>query len=980
MEMNDQAYSALQQYLQQTLNPTTQKNAERQLAEVEVQQGFPILLLKLINDNNVEMVLRFAGSLYFKNYIKRHWVPDNEQANKIAPQDRLAIKTDIVQILISVPDKIQLQISDALSIMAASDFPEQWQDLLPQLISRLSPTDYRVNNGILQIAHSIFKRWRSQFESNSLFSDIKYVLELFCEPYRQLLQITDKLMRENENNRAALGPLSQSLILLIKIFYDLNCQDLPEFFEDNMPQFMEFFKYYLVYHNQLLDTGDEEEAGALEKIKTSICEVLELYTQKYEEDFPQLVDFFSIVVELLANLGPEPKHDTLVCKGLSLLTSMVKNERTAGVLGSGDTFKQMCERIALKNIPMREVDEELFEDNPIEYIRRDLEGSDTDTRRRAAADFIRGLMERYERDTTAIMSQYIGYYLQEYNTNPQGNWKAKNTAIFLLVAIASRTSTMQLGVTQTNQLVDVVDFFTKNILADLQTDVNAGVPILKVDAIKYLYTFRSQLTKDQLLTVFPLLVKHLESNNYVVYTYSAIAIERILFLRKEKIMIFSAADIAPYAENLLSQLFRLIEQGETPQKLSENDYLMRAVMRVIITCRQDMVPYVNVIMGKLTSILGIISANPSNPRFNHYIFESIGALIRFICPISDGAVTEFENMLFGPFQTILDQDVQEFTPYVFQLLAQLLEHHKKQDLTEAYVSLLNPLLNPPLWEQGNIPALVRLLEAYLNKGINTIVSNNKLEPILGIFQQKLINSRQNDQYALTLLNAVIKTVPFELLAQYLPALVTSVLTRLQTKKKGDRIIYDKFTRNFTLWICLFCLLDKLGGPDTLIRVFDSMQPGLFGQVITIFVTPDLNALRDPIDYKTCAAGIVRLLTRSDLLLQQGYLNDVWPKIFTALLAMLELPPTTTDDGPDEFYTLDISEEGGYQTAYARLSTAAPVRDNVAASLPPSHIYLVQQLVSMSPEKRSLIKSVMPAEANQFLPKYFEAAGVPMSQL
>lgn len=32
---------------------------------------------------------------------------------------------------------------------------------------------------------------------------------------------------------------------------------------------------------------------------------------------------------------------------------MVKNERTAGVLGSGDTFKQMCERIALKNIPMR---------------------------------------------------------------------------------------------------------------------------------------------------------------------------------------------------------------------------------------------------------------------------------------------------------------------------------------------------------------------------------------------------------------------------------------------------------------------------------------------------------------------------------------------------------------------------------------------------------------------------------------------------
>lgn len=49
--------------------------AERQLAEVEVQVGFPLLLLKLLSDNNADMTLRFAGALYFKNYIKRHWVP-----------------------------------------------------------------------------------------------------------------------------------------------------------------------------------------------------------------------------------------------------------------------------------------------------------------------------------------------------------------------------------------------------------------------------------------------------------------------------------------------------------------------------------------------------------------------------------------------------------------------------------------------------------------------------------------------------------------------------------------------------------------------------------------------------------------------------------------------------------------------------------------------------------------------------------------
>ncbi|KAI9261688.1 Cse1-domain-containing protein [Phascolomyces articulosus] len=830
-------------------------------------------------------------------------------------QDRDTIKAEIVQLLISVPERIQLQISDALAIMADEDFPEKW----------------------------------------------------------------DNLLDDNVANAEALKPLSQSLILLIKIFYDLNCQDLPEFFEDNMGKFMEFFQYYLVYNNQFLDNNDDDEAGALERIKTGICEILELYTQKYEEDFPYMDGFFSIIVQLLMSLGEHGKYDTLVCKSLSLLTCMVKLERMAPAVTSGETMAQMCEKIALKNIAMREVDEELFEDNPIEYIRRDLEGSDTDTRRRAAADFIRGLMERYEPQTTQIITQYITHFLERFGANPQANWKDKNMAIFLLVAIASRTSTAQLGVTQTNNLVDIVDFFTKHILGDLQTDVNAGVPILKVDAIKFLYTFRSQLNKEQLLTVFPLLVKHLESSNYVVHTYSAIAIERILFLRQGKTMLFSAQDIAPYAEKLLVELFRLIEAGQTPEKLSENDYLMRAVMRVIITCRQDMVPYVNVIMGKLTNILGVVSNNPSNPRFNHYIFESIGALIRFICPVSEGAVGEFENMLFGPFQTILGQDIQEFTPYVFQLLAQLLDHHTGQDLSAAYVSLLTPLLNPPLWEQGNIPALVRLLEVYLTKGINTILADNKLEPILGIFQQKLINSRQNDHYALSLLIAVTKTVPIEILSSYLPALVTAVLTRLMSKKKGEQTIFDRFTRNFTLWVCLFFVLEKLGGPDVLIRVFDNMQPGLFGQIVTIFIAADLNTLRDPIDYKTCGIGMVRLLTHSDLILQQPYANNVWPEVFKALLAMLELPPTANDDGPDDLYTLDISEETtGYQTSFAKLSTATPIREDPVASLPACQIYLSQQLVAMSPEKRGVIKSVLPSEASQFLPKYFESAGISMS--
>lgn len=52
-------------------------------------------------------------------------------------------------------------------------------------------------------------------------------------------------------------------------------------------------------------------------------------------------------------------------------------------------------------------DAELFEDNPEEYIRRDIEGSDVDTRRRAACDLVKVLSKYFEGKIMEIFGAYI---------------------------------------------------------------------------------------------------------------------------------------------------------------------------------------------------------------------------------------------------------------------------------------------------------------------------------------------------------------------------------------------------------------------------------------------------------------------------------------------------------------------------------------------------------------------------------------------
>jgi exportin-2 (importin alpha re-exporter) len=51
-------------------------------------------------------------------------------------------------------------------------------------------------------------------------------------------------------------------------------------------------------------------------------------------------------------------------------------------------------------------------------------------------------------------------------------------------------------------------------------------------------------------------------------------------------------------------------------------------MRVIIIARQTLTPVYEGILTRLVNILGEISKNPSNPKFNQFCFEAVSALIR----------------------------------------------------------------------------------------------------------------------------------------------------------------------------------------------------------------------------------------------------------------------------------------------------------------------------------------------------------------
>jgi exportin-2 (importin alpha re-exporter) len=75
MQATPETLQLLSNYLTSTVSPdaATRRAAEDSLRQAEKQPGFLILVLELVKSDGVDMLVRQAGGVYFKNVVKRLW-------------------------------------------------------------------------------------------------------------------------------------------------------------------------------------------------------------------------------------------------------------------------------------------------------------------------------------------------------------------------------------------------------------------------------------------------------------------------------------------------------------------------------------------------------------------------------------------------------------------------------------------------------------------------------------------------------------------------------------------------------------------------------------------------------------------------------------------------------------------------------------------------------------------------------------------
>ena len=239
------------------------------------------------------------------------------------------------------------------------------------------------------------------------------------------------------------------LTLLMKLFYNLNYQDLHPKYEDNLGHWMEILKRVMKLEN----TSEE-----VFKCKGAVLEVILLYANKYKEDVQSTIQGFCEEIWGLSSTASEnPEFDPIVLNSLKFFKSLLSWHEMKEFFTQH--MSSLMSSLIIPNIRINKVAVGVFEDEPESFVDYYFRAAELNTRRSAALDLLRVICRSYQTFEPFIKEQ-IANFLGMNERAPQDEC----TILGLVIDGCSKGYRDVDGCTQLWVDVEVVNITYQNIV------------------------------------------------------------------------------------------------------------------------------------------------------------------------------------------------------------------------------------------------------------------------------------------------------------------------------------------------------------------------------------------------------------------------------------------------------------------------------------------------------------------------------------
>ena len=739
-----------------------------------------------ILDKNENIALRTSATVFLKNYIQDYFYDSSNNAilnkHKIMDENsKTYFKENILKLMLNVETTLLPHIIEMIKIIVqnANGYLIIWPNLMNFIGEVLNKHDLQKSKHMYHLITKIIKRYHIESKSDPLFREIINTMKYICQPMTDdalnIIKFFNTYESNNKNDEIMIQCL-QTMNKIMSIFYSLNYQDFPEFFEDHLQEWINILNdtVLLPNKNSNMKAINKNLVNLVLKLKAKTLKNINLYYNNYYEDVENYVQQFSSSVWIvMCSCKINDNFSKLMKELLDFFKFGFQMRRINNL--NMEQLNQIIENIILPNMAMSDKEKEEFLDNPVEFLKIEFEEYDMSSNKYYSINLLQLIISNYPDVNKQFIVPKINSFLNEYNNDKNKYWNKKLMAINLLMASCIKTFAQRFGVTELNPnsiYTDIESLINEIFVKEFQTYKSSVIS--QVYSLKFLSTFRLQISdKNKLTQIIIMLIEILNNCGDVTQYACLLCLDLIINMKDLNTRKSSTIEIVNNENifnKLISSLLNFINKNT-------NIFAMRCFFRTLkLTQDQKLQSLADSINASMDKILKLIITSPQTDEFNYYFFETCALIMQKLRINSNNdtdltLVKKFENTLRTDLSLILEKNITDLLGYTFQIFAYYLFINR--DNNNFYQTILtNILTNDKMWDINMkylYPPSIEFIKVILITNQQFCENKNVIDLLFKICQTLLENKCFNFVFQLIeyLINYVNADIYGENLTQFL---------------------------------------------------------------------------------------------------------------------------------------------------------------------------------------------------------------------
>jgi exportin-2 (importin alpha re-exporter) len=787
--------------------------------------------------------LRVSASVFLKNYIADYFYDSSYKA--ILNKDKIMnetlknyFKENILTLMLNVENSILPHIIEMIKIVVqnANGYLIIWPKLMDFIGEILEKHDSSKSRHIYDLITKIIKRYHIESKSDSLFREIIYTMDKICKPMTDdainIIKFFNNYDNNNSSNNEIMTQCLQMMNKIMSIFYSLNYQDFPEFFEDHLTEWITILNDTLLLPNKTADISkiDPSFRDMILKVKAKTLKNINLYYSNYYEDIEQFAQGLCSSVW------------TLMCKSIivtdgysKLMKELLDFFKSGFQMGKFGNLKieqinQIFEYIISPNLSMTLQEKQDFEENPVEFMKIEFEEYDMSSNKYYSINLLQIIISNFPEVNKNIIVPKIAALLNDYNIDKNKNWNNKILAINLLFASCIKTFAQRFGVTElnSNSLYTDIDSLINEIFLKEFKDYNSPV-IIQVYSLKFLSTFRLQITdKNKLGQIILLLIDILNKCCEETQNACLLCLDLIINMKDLQTRKSSTEEIINNENifnSLISSLLNFISKNT-------NIFAMRCFFRTLkLTEDKKLQNLADSINNSMDAILKLIIKNSQIDEFNFYFFETCALIMKKFCINNNmnntcdlTLIKNFQNALQSDLNLILQNNITDLLGYSFQIFAFYL--FLTNDNNNFYQNILNNILtNDKMWDinmQYLYPPSIDYIKVILITNKQFCENEQIINLLFKICQTLMENKSFN--YAFQLIEYLINFVSTDLYGSNLTQFLKIINLIAEQNMTTNPRVYSEINQEMILILAKLSLKINLNLAMEIVKILSPENP------------------------------------------------------------------------------------------------------------------------------------------------------------